>query len=137
MVHALQQVHQLLRPQGWLVNLLDLPVPAVIEVHAAGAVTRVGWMLDRGDFLEERSTLNALAQVVGQGDYILEAEQDFVRNFHVDSLAEFNTWLVEKLTSALLPGETAQRLAALLRQAAQPSKIVVAARSRITKIRAV
>jgi hypothetical protein len=137
MVHALQQMHKLLSPHGLLVNVHDLPVPARIEVHSPEKISRVGWLLDKDDFKEERCATNALAQVVTKGDFILEDERDFSRNIHVDDLNEFQALLAEKWTSAILPDSISQRLEALLLETGQPVKIVVASHSRMTKLRAV
>ena len=137
MVHALQQTHSILHPRGLLVNLVDLPVPSLLEVRSPGSLVRLGWLLDINDCFEERASLNALAQVVNQGLFDLEDERDFERNIHIDSLAEFRTWLAEKWSTAILPEPLLQRLEMLLCQPGETGKIVVAVRTRITKLRAV
>ena len=137
MVHALQQTHSILHPHGLQVNLVDLPVPSLLELRSPGTLVRLGWLLDKDDCFEERASLNALAQVVNQGLFDLEDERDFERNIHIDSLAEFRTWLAEKWSTAILPEPLLQRLEMLLCQPGEAGKIVVAVRTRITKLRAV
>jgi len=135
MVHALQLTRQLLTPGGILVNVHDLPALPRLELHLDGAVTRVGWLLDREDFMEEHSASSALAQVVAASQYCLEDERDFNRNIYVDTLMEFQTWLKEKWSTTVLPEGTLQHIEALLGEVDQPAKIVVALLSRMTRLR--
>jgi hypothetical protein len=135
MVHALRQTHRLLRPNGLLISVHDLPTPQVIEIHARGTLNKVGWLLDRDDFENTRSSLNALAQVVADRDFILEDEQDFPYNIYADDLPELQRWLSEWWASAILTDKTALRLEELTQDASQPTSIVLALRARMTKLR--
>jgi hypothetical protein len=136
MVHALQQTHGLLQPNGLLVNVHDLPAPHVIEVHSSKTLHKVGWLMDEDDFENERSAFNALAQVVVDGYFILEDERNFGYNIYVDALDELQEWLAEWWSSAILPDKIIQRLAELTRDAGQSAKIVLALQARMSKLRA-
>lgn len=119
-----------------MVNVNDLPVPHMIEVHSAGIALKAGWLVDRDDFSAERSAFDALAQVVSDGDFNLEDERDFVFSVHVDGLKEFQEWLAEGWESAVLPDRTIQRIEELLRGADQPAKVVLRSPARMTRLRA-
>lgn len=136
MVHALVQVHQMLPSGGVLVDIHDLPAPHLIEVRAPGTAFKAGWFTDKTDYLEERSAFNALAQVVGEGRFVLEDQQDLNFNIHVDGVDEMQAWLSEKWQSAILPGRTLQRLEAAFRDAGQSAEIVVCMAARLTVLRA-
>ncbi len=136
MVHALRETHRLLRPNGLLVDIHGLPTPHVIEVHSPEKVDKVGWLLDRDDFENERFAFNALAQSVVDGHFILEDERDFTHNVYLDSLDEFQQWLAEWWTSAILPQGTISRIEELLRHAGGSARIMLAWRARMTKLRA-
>jgi hypothetical protein len=137
MVHALKQTHKILQPNGYLINIHDLPTPQVIEVHKHEAINKVGWLLDREDMDSTRSALNALAQVVTDGDFLLEDEQDFAYNIYADDLPELQEWLAKWWSSAILSDRIIRQLKELLRDAGQSTRIVLALRARITKLRAV
>jgi hypothetical protein len=53
MVHALKQAYCMLEPEGLLINIHDLPVPHVIEVHSDSSMIKAGWLLDSTDFDNE------------------------------------------------------------------------------------
>jgi hypothetical protein len=135
MVHALQQTYRLLLPDGLLINVHNLPAPHMIEVRTPEAVDKVGWLVDREDYANERAALNALAQVVADGDFILEAQQDFSYSIYADGLNELHEWLAEWWTSAILPDKIDRRLEELLRDAGQSSRIVLILQTRMTKLR--
>ncbi|HSF80055.1 MAG TPA: hypothetical protein VLA49_02410 [Anaerolineales bacterium] len=137
MVHALHQARNLLKPGGLLVNIHDLPIPHVLAVHSAGTTSRAGWLLDQVDFENERSALNALAQLVSEGSFLLEDEQDFVFDVYVDDLPELQKWLADSWESAYLSDSTIQRIVGLYQQAAQKARIVLKVPTRMTKLRVI
>lgn len=136
MVHALEQTHHLLKPGGWLINVNDLPVLHAVEVHTPKSLYRVGWLLDREDFYSTRSAFNALAKVVADEQFVFEDEQDFAYNIYVDGLIELQEWLSEWWSSALIQEKILRRLETLIQEGGQGSKIVMALRARMTKLRA-
>jgi hypothetical protein len=137
MVHALQVVHRLLRPQGVLINVHDIPIPHLIEVHSSGGVTRVGWITDKTDFGSERSAYQALTQAVENGNFMLEDEENYNLNIFLDDLNELQTWLAETWGSAVLPEKTRQRIELEMSNAGQQARLVIIIPARLTKLRAI
>ena len=135
MVHALRQAHNLLNPNGLLINVQDLPIPHVIEVHSADAVIKAGWMLESDDFRDERAALNALSHVVSEGYFQLEDERDFGFNQHFDNVRELQQWFAEGWESAVLPDKTIQRLEEIIGQAGQLAKVVLKTPTRMTRLK--
>lgn len=136
MVHALLQAHSLLHPSGVLVSVHDLSTPHKIEVHAPGAIYKVGWLLDKEEFANEHSSFNALARVVSDGDFVLEDERDFRYNIYVDDLPEFQEWLSTWWSSAIISVKIIHRIENVIRDGGQPVRIVLALQARMTKLRA-
>ena len=135
MVHALKQVHRILRPDGQLVDVHNLPVPHRIEVYSHGNATRAGWLLDRTDFENERFALNAITQVVSEGLFLLEDEQDFDFDIHTDNVPELQKWLADGWESAVIPERTIQRVESLLTGAVQSTRIVLRVQTRMITLR--
>jgi len=131
MVHALKLVHQMLRPNGRLIEVHDLPVPHRIEVHSQGSTLKAGWLVDGEDYKSERLALNAITQVVSEGLFLLEDEQDFDFNVYADDLPELRMWLADGWKSAVLPERTLQRLEDLLTEAPQSARIVLKVQTRM------
>jgi hypothetical protein len=137
MVHALKHVHSMLQPEGQLINVHDIPVHHVIEVHSTGSVIKAGWLLDSMDFDNERFAFNALAQVVSENYFILVDERDFIVNIHADDMGELQEWLAERWETAVIPENTIQRVDDILRQVGQSAKIVLKEPTRMTKLRTI
>lgn len=136
MVHALKETHRILRPNGLLINVHDIPVPQAIAVQTPETIHRLGWILYRDDLRIERSSLYALAGVVAEGSFMLEDERDFPYNIYVDGLMELQEWLAEWWESAVLDDSIVQQLAALTGDAYPSARILIALRARMTKLRA-
>jgi len=137
MVHALLHTHKVLRPNGWLINVHDLPAPHGIEFRGGNVIQKVGWLMDKDDFENERKAFYALAQVVEDHFFELEEEQEFDYNIYIDGLEEFREWLADWWTSAILPEGVKQRLEVLIQNADQPIKIVLKSPARMTKLSAI
>jgi len=135
MVHALKQAHALLQPGGLLLDIHDLPVPHAIEVRSAGIAHKAGWLLDRVDFVNERSAWNALAQVVSEGLFTLEDEREFTFSVYIDDPPEFQKWLADRWDTAYLPEKTIQRLADLFQQAGQNARVVLQVPARMSRLK--
>ncbi len=136
MVHALTLAHSLLAPGGLLLNVHDLPIPHVIEVHAGGKEIKAGWLMDSSDFNDEREALNALSEVVEMGQYVLEDEREFDFKVHADNLAELQDMLAEGWQSAVLPKATIKRVNWILGEASGGTAVVLVVPTRMTRLRA-
>jgi len=137
MVHALKLTHSLVKPGGWLINVHDLPIPHLIEVHTPEAAYKVGWLLNKEDMEDTRSALYALAQVVADHFFILEDERNFIYNITADGLKELQDWLAESWSSAILPDRITQQIEELSRDTGQSAKIVLPLQARMTLLKAV
>ena len=135
-MHALQETRKLLNPNGLLVNIHDLPVNSVIELHYPHMVKKMGWLMDRENFANELSAFNALAQVVADRYFLLEDERNFGYNIFVDNLDELQEWFADWWTSAVIPDNILQQLTELNQDAQSSSRIVINLQSRMTKLRA-
>src|SRR4030042_676188 len=106
MVHALELSYGLLKPDGLLVDVHNLPVPAVIEVCTDAQVIKAGWLLDNTDFESERLAFGALIGETASGIFALEDVRDFAFEIYADDIDEFRSWLSEWWESAFLPEST-------------------------------
>jgi hypothetical protein len=137
MVHALHSVKKILKSGGYLLDVHDLPVPHLIEVEQGNCLVKVGWLLEKRDFIDERSGFNALVQVVDEGLFTLEDEQDFTFNIYIDRLDDFYKWLADFWESAFLPERTLHKIEELMAKGGRSARIVVKTPTRMTKLRVV
>jgi len=136
MVHALKLTHSIIKPGGRLINVHDLPIPHVIEVHTPAAAYKVGWLLNKEDMEDTRSALYALAQVVADHDFILEDERNFIYNITAGDLKELQDWLAESWSSATIPDRTIYQLEELTIDVGHLSRIVLSMQTRMTLLKA-
>ena len=131
-MHALESVRKILRPGGLLINVHDLPLSHVIEAESDQRFTKVGWLLDKEDYIAERSAFNALTQAVERGLFVLDDEEEFKFNIHLDGLHELEDLLADNWQSSMIPERTLLRIKEFGKSA--PAKIVLHVPTRMTKL---
>ena len=52
MVHALEKIHRLLKPGGWLIDIHPTSEPASIEVRVGERTLPAGWLRETDDYAE-------------------------------------------------------------------------------------
>jgi hypothetical protein len=95
MVHALEQIHRLLRRTGTLIEIHPALEVPFVEVRSNGGLSfRED---DPGYDYEDdlRSTEEAVARVVGRGVFVLQGRRRFELRTHASSVKEFRDhWAV-------------------------------------------
>ena len=97
MVHALEEIHRLLQPGGYLIDIHPARVVTQIEVRRGGVVTfcepvsgetfeDIGWAED------------ALAQVTRDGLFTVEQADEFDWRIYASSVAELCDYIVQVST---------------------------------------
>ena len=137
MVHALEKAHSLLKPDGVLIDIHDLPEFPEFEVHTGGQAHYAGKMLDNSRFERLRQTDAALAQAVSQNLFVVAVERVFDYNIHADSLDAFREWLDVQWDTSYLPDETAKLINDLMRQGGATAAIIIDRSARMTRLRAI
>ena len=87
MVHALERIHQLLEPDGRLIDIHPSGEPPPIEVRVGQRATVVGWMKETDDFIEYAQAAAALSQVIERGWFDFERKGTFEFATHADSVS--------------------------------------------------
>jgi hypothetical protein len=97
MVHALEEIHRLLKPNGALIDIHPVSEPASIEVHQAGKIDLVGLLSVRQWCFEFEQADIALAEIIQRGKFTLERHALFDLPTHYGSAAELGTDLKESI----------------------------------------
>jgi hypothetical protein len=97
MVHALEQIHRLLKPNGALIDIHPVSKPSSIEINQAGKVELVGQLSVRQWCYEFEQADIALAEIVQRGRFIEERHALFDLPTHYASAAELDTDLKESV----------------------------------------
>jgi len=97
MVHALEEIHRLLKPNGALIDIHPVSESASIEVHQAGRVDLVALLTVRQWCFEFEQADIALAEIIQRGKFTLERHALFDLPTHYGSAAELGTDLKESI----------------------------------------
>jgi hypothetical protein len=118
MVHALELVHGLLTPKGFLVDIHPMDEPPPIEITLARKTCSVGNIQEKDDFIEYRQADAALAYAIQNNLFTLERYSNFTFLNHADSLAELHLYLEENWSDCIWTDEITQHAALLYAQEA-------------------
>lgn len=125
MVHALEITHDLLRPDGILINLQPVGKPRSLEIHTAEVITRAGWIGHRLNFALHKAAQEAVAQVVHGGLFVIEHEHTFPFLYHAESFSVLREWLAEKSKNSILDEATVERAQELSGGTGDDSEVIM------------
>jgi SAM-dependent methyltransferase len=91
MVHALEEIHRLLRPSGTLIEIHPVPEPSTIEVRARGEVL-LGERDPDDDDEDELHAEEAVVEVVRRGRFVVDATRDFEFFTYASSVDELRNF---------------------------------------------
>ena len=102
MVHALEQVHNLLKPGGYLIDIH--PNGEMVEFYASidGGEQFIGYMHESDNYIEYRQADEAIQAVLEQGLFQLESTGEFDFRDYADSFDELKTFLDENWSDAVI-----------------------------------
>jgi len=146
MVHALEEIHRLLKPTGALIDIHPVSEPSPIEIHRSGKIDLVGYLSVRQWCIDFQQADNALTEVAQRGLFAVEQEAVFDSLTYYTSAAEMRTSLKESIDKfardAHLAGEAvlhAEALAARaeerMRATVSGAELVVRERTHISRLR--
>ena len=146
MVHALEEIHRLLKPNGTLIDIHPVSEPSRIELHQAGKVDLVGLLSVRQWCFEFEQADLALAEIIQRGMFSVERNSLFDLPTHYESAAELGTDLKESIgifardaQAAIEPLPHIEVLTAraeeLMRDAVSGAEVIVHERTHISRLR--
>ena len=124
MVHALEQIHFLLKENGRLIDIHPQPEPPPIFVRLGADRHPVGWVRETDDYCEYAQADDALDEVVARGLYQWEQRGRFAFVTYADSIADLQTHLAETWNDAIIEDRVAQRTEELM-ASIEPEKEVI------------
>jgi len=105
MVHALEQIHDLLKPNG---DLIDIhPNGELVEFifPLEGREHLIGYMLETDDYIEYRQADDALQVAIEKGFFQVLKTGEFEFRLHADSFDELKAFLDENWSDAVITDE--------------------------------
>ncbi len=135
MVHALEKIHQLLEPDGRLLDLHPTGDPPPIGVRIGQQTTLVGWMQETDGFIEYAQASDALAQVIRRGLFAIEREGTFEFVTYADSVFEWREYLAKEWKDAILDAAIAARAEELLSAPGPDRALILREQVRIARLK--
>ena len=137
MVHALEKIAQLLKPDGILLDIHPTNEPAAMAVRLREQLIPAGWLTESDDYVEYEWADEALQRVVNDRHFALERVGTFEFVWHADTLPELRAYLAEEWKDAIIDEMTAGRIEELLKLPAHDKEILVSEAIRIARYRRV
>lgn len=107
MVHALEEIHRLLKPSGFLINIHPVAEHSSIEIHRNGKIDFVGYLEVHQWCVDFEQADNALTEIVQRGLYYIEQKEIFDTLTQYDSAAEMCTSFKEEIDKYARDDESA------------------------------
>ena len=135
MVHALEKIHQCLKPDGRLIDIHPSGAPPTIEVRVGEQITPVGEMKEMDDFVEYGQASDALANAIERGLFAVEHAGTFEFTTRAGSVAELRDYLAKEWKDAILEESVEARAEAFLCAQTHDSELIVREQVLITRLR--
>jgi hypothetical protein len=146
MVHALEEIHRIVKPAGSLIDIHPVAEPSPIEIHQRGRIDAVGALSVRQWCVDFQEADSALATVTGRGLFALEQGSVFDSLTHYGSAEELGTSVKESIHKFARDAQSeaeavphaealAARAAELLRAAVRDAELIVRERTHISRLR--
>jgi hypothetical protein len=99
MVHALEEIHRVLKPTGMLIDLRPIADRWPVEVVASGEILAAGRVSDLKQGLEDDEAANqAMDTAARAGWFLCEREEHFALNIYWDTPTEMQQYIEEEWT---------------------------------------
>ncbi len=96
-MHALEIIHTLLEPDGYLIDIHPNGQPPPIEACIADQLHLLGYLQETDDFIEYGQASAALDEVIQRGLFVVERQSSFKFITRAGSVDELHTFLDRKL----------------------------------------
>ena len=105
MVHALSEIHNLLKSNGFLIDIRpNGELVEFIRPHQGGELF-IGHLQETDDYIEYRQAAEAVQKVIADGLFESRKRGEFIFQDHADSFAELKAYLDESWSDSLITEE--------------------------------
>ncbi len=134
MVHALEKIHGLLAPGGFLIDLHPTPDLPRIDIRIGQQEFLIGWLRETNERLEYEQAEDAMFQSRENGWFVIERSEDFVYDLYADSVSELVCYLDETWSDAITDDPIFQRAEELMHSAEVDQEIGLHETVRISRL---
>ena len=102
MVHALKQIHELLEPGGYLIDIHPSGEPAEFIYPVDGKEQFIGYLQETDDYIEYRQADEAIQTVLAEGLFQFEEKNEFEFHTYAESFNELKEYLNENWSDSVI-----------------------------------
>lgn len=146
MVHALEEIHRLLKPDGKLIDIHPVAEHSSIEIHRNGKIDPAGQLEVSQWCVDFAEADKALDEIIQRGVFRVEQKGNFDTLTYYDSVSEMNTALKESIHKYVREGEPVDEEVAhveelavqaedLLRVAGKEARLVLREKDHISRLK--
>ncbi len=105
MVHALETIHKLLKPDGYLIEIHPNGQPPPVEARIADQLHLLDHLQETDDFIEYTQASAALDEVIRGGLFSLEQQSSFELITRAETVEEMHNYLTENWSDSIFPNQ--------------------------------
>jgi len=135
MVHALEIIHELLSPDGYLIELHPDGQPPPIEASIADRFYLLDHLQETDNFIEYAQASAALAEAVRRDLFVLESQSSYKFITRTDTVQEMLTFLAENWSDSIFPDQVGINAQELIVTVGQIAFIQLIETALITRLR--
>ena len=105
MVHALEQIHAMLVPDGALIDIHPNSEPVEFHYPLQCGDRLLGYLEESDDYLEYRQADKAVESIVARGLFRMDSVEEFEFRTYADKFDELKGFLEENWSDAIIPAE--------------------------------
>jgi len=137
MVHALAQIHFLLKPDGILIDIHPTPEPPPIDVRLGADIHRVGWVREVDDYCEYVAADEALATAVSRHLYTWQKQGTFAFTTYADTILDLRRHLAQTWTDAIIDDDIIRRTLDLMQTPSDDQEVILREVVKIARLKPV
>ena len=137
MVHALEQVRELLQLDGVLIDIHPAGEMPPLFMRTEAGQSLIGWFEETDYFIEYRQADQAIARALSAGLFKITEHREFIFELQSADIAALQAFVTASWSDSLLEEELIERANRMQQLAPRPSWIVLAERVQIFKLDAV
>jgi hypothetical protein len=125
MVHALETIHYLLEPDGFLIDIHPVAEPPPIEVRLGQETQIVGWVREVDDYCEYVAADDALQTAVSRHLYAWQKHGTFAFTTYADTILDLRDHLAETWNDAIIDNDVIRRAQDLMQTAVADKEVIL------------
>jgi hypothetical protein len=145
MVHALEEIHRLLKPTGTLIDIHPVAESSPMELHQHEKIDLVGSLSVRQWCIDYQQADNALSEITRRGLFAVERKDVFDSLTHYTSVEEMRTDQINAINKFARDAQSASegvpdvealavRADALMQTAASGAELIIRERVHISRL---